>query len=77
MSGMKSWVLSWVMMMRAFNSSTLCEFHDSLVYRVSSRIARAIYAKKPCLKKQNKINKQKVRFLIWRQDSHYYSPGLS
>ena len=30
----------------------LCEFKANLVYRMSSRTARACYTEKPCLKKQ-------------------------
>jgi hypothetical protein len=32
----------------------LCEFEASLVYRVSSRTARATHREKPCLRKQKK-----------------------
>jgi hypothetical protein len=37
----------------------ISEFQDSLVYRVSSRTARAIHREKPCLGKKRKKKKKR------------------
>ena len=57
------------MMVHAFNPSTqkaeagkISEFQASLVYRVSSRTARAIQ-RKPCLKKAKTKQNKKIIFL--------------
>jgi hypothetical protein len=53
--------------MHAFNPSTQeaetdgsHKFEASMVYRASSRTARATHTQKPCLEKQNKINKDSI-----------------
>jgi hypothetical protein len=53
----------------------ISEFEASLVYRVSSRTARATQ-KNPVLKKQTKTNKQKEPS-TWEEDCHEFKSAVA
>jgi hypothetical protein len=45
----------------------ISEFEASLVYKVSSRTARAIQGRKPCLKKPNQTKPNQTKKATWEE----------
>jgi hypothetical protein len=58
------WHTPLIPALRRHRQVDLCELEVSLVYRVSSRAAKAVRQRKPVLKK-NQTNRKSIQIFIW------------